>query len=138
MQVELDKTPIFINVSTDEVYGDMIHEKYPASENNKFRPSSPYSAAKASADMIAEAWHRTYNFPVITTHCTNNFGPRQYPEKLIPLSVNRALSAQIIPIYGNGEQIRDWLFVDDHAEALLRIAVMGLQGETYNIAGQNC
>ena len=125
----------FHQVSTDEVYGDMksqlFHEKSP------YQPSSPYSASKASADHLVRAWHRTYNLPTVITNCSNNFGPYQYPEKLIPVVIINALSEKRIPVYGDGKQIRDWIFVDDHNEALMQCLNHAKSGETYNIGSSN-
>jgi dTDP-glucose 4,6-dehydratase len=132
----------FVHVSTDEVYGDLPHpdddarnteEKF--TEETSYAPSSPYSASKAGSDHLARAWCRTYGLPVIVTNCSNNYGPYQFPEKLIPLTILNALSLKSIPIYGNGQQIRDWLFVEDHAEALYQVIEKGAVGETYNIGG---
>lgn len=123
----------FIQVSTDEVYGDLSADGLPAVEGDAWRPSSPYAASKAAADHLADAWHRTYGFPVMVSHASNNYGPWQYPEKLVPLVIKRALSNQVIPLYGNGEQVRDWLHVDDHVQALWCLLDQGLPGEHYNI-----
>jgi dTDP-glucose 4,6-dehydratase len=136
----LDKNPVlkeafrFIHVSTDEVYGELgatglFHEDSP------YRPNSPYSASKASSDHLVRAWGQTYGLPVITTNCSNNFGPYQFPEKLIPRSILRALNGQSIEIYGEGKNIRDWLFVEDHAQGLIRVLEKGKCGETYLIGG---
>ncbi|MDR9499910.1 MAG: dTDP-glucose 4,6-dehydratase [Hydrogenovibrio sp.] len=135
----------FHHVSTDEVYGDLPHPddaNAPASlpsfvETTPYAPSSPYSASKASSDHLVRAWHRTYGLPVIITNCSNNYGPYQYPEKLIPLMILNALKGRSLPVYGNGNQIRDWLYVDDHAHALYTVAQKGKTGETYNIGGHN-
>jgi dTDP-glucose 4,6-dehydratase len=126
----------FINVSTDEVYGS-LGEAGLFTETTPYDPSSPYSATKAASDHIARAWHRTYGIPVIVSNCSNNYGPYQFPEKLIPLMVLNALDNQPLPIYGNGSNIRDWLYVDDHARALGLILERGLPGETYNVGGRN-
>jgi len=126
----------FIHVSTDEVYGS-LGEIGLFSETTPYDPSSPYSATKAASDHIAKAWHRTYGLPVIVSNCSNNYGPYQFPEKLIPLTVLNALHGQPLPVYGNGSNIRDWLFVDDHARALGMILEKGLPGETYNVGGRN-
>ena len=133
----------FVHVSTDEVFGDLPHpddwknaEPLPRfSEASCYRPSSPYSASKAAADHLARAWARTYGVPVIITNCSNNYGPWQYPEKLIPTLITRALDEKPLPIYGAGDQIRDWLYVDDHARALLTVFEHGQPGETYVIGG---
>jgi len=126
----------FLHVSTDEVYGSLGDEGA-FSEDSPYDPSSPYSASKAAADHLAMAWHRTYGLPVIITNCSNNYGPRQYPEKLIPLMTLNALHDRPLPVYGNGKNVRDWLYVDDHAEALRLIAEKGRPGRKYNIGG-NC
>jgi dTDP-glucose 4,6-dehydratase len=124
----------FLNVSTDEVFGSLG----PAgefTEDSAFRPNSPYAASKASADHLARAWFRTYGLPVVTTNCSNNYGPYQFPEKLIPLMIQSALAGRPLPVYGNGEHARDWLFVEDHVNALLRVLERGRSGETYGIGG---
>ncbi|HHW7567486.1 TPA: dTDP-glucose 4,6-dehydratase [Mannheimia haemolytica] len=123
----------FIHISTDEVYGDLPLTAQPSTEHSSYAPSSPYSASKASADHLVRAWHRTYGLPTIVTNCSNNFGPYQYPEKLIPLMILNALQGKPLPIYGNGLQIRDWIFVEDHACALYDILIKGKVGESYNI-----
>ena len=130
----------FHHVSTDEVYGDLEGtEEDGFTEKTSYAPSSPYSAAKASSDHLVRAWQRTYKFPTLITNCSNNYGPYQFPEKLIPLIILNALEGKDLPIYGNGKQIRDWLYVDDHARALLHVALTGKIGETYNIGGiMNC
>ena len=127
----------FHHVSTDEVYGDLKKKYPPADEENRYMPSSPYSASKASADHLVRSWFRTYGLPVIISNCSNNYGPYQFPEKLIPLIILNALKKKKLPVYGNGQQIRDWLYVDDHAEALFKIVTKGKIGETYNIGGNN-
>jgi dTDP-glucose 4,6-dehydratase len=126
----------FIHVSTDEVYGS-LGEIGLFSETTPYDPSSPYSATKAASDHIAKAWHRTYGLPVIVSNCSNNYGPYQFPEKLIPLTVLNALHSQPLPVYGDGSNVRDWLFVDDHARALGLILEKGAPGETYNVGGRN-
>lgn len=127
----------FHHVSTDEVYGD-LHPGDPAfEETTPYDPSSPYSASKAASDHIVRAWHRTYGLPVVITNCSNNYGPYQFPEKLIPVVILKAIHEQEIPVYGTGENIRDWLYVDDHADALLTVLKKGRIGETYNIGGNN-
>ena len=126
----------FIHVSTDEVYGS-LGESGSFSETTPYDPSSPYSATKAASDHIAKAWHRTYDLPVIVSNCSNNYGPYQFPEKLIPLTVLNALHGISLPVYGDGSNVRDWLFVDDHARALGLILEKGLPGETYNVGGRN-
>lgn len=127
----------FLHVSTDEVYGDLAgHENY-FREDTPYDPSSPYSASKASSDHIVRAWHRTYKLPILITNCSNNYGPFQFPEKLIPHVILNAISGKSIPVYGDGKQIRDWLFVNDHVRALITVAFHGNVGETYNIGGNN-
>ena len=126
----------FIHVSTDEVYGS-LGETGMFTETTPYDPSSPYSATKAASDHIARAWHRTYGLPVIVSNCSNNYGPYQFPEKLIPLTVLNALDSKPLPIYGNGSNVRDWLYVDDHARALGLILQKGSPGETYNVGGRN-
>ena len=127
----------FHHVSTDEVYGDLEDGEGLFTEETSYAPSSPYSASKASSDHLVRAWHRTYKLPTLITNCSNNYGPYQFPEKLIPLIILNALEGKDLPIYGNGKQIRDWLYVDDHARALLHVAFYGEVGETYNIGGHN-
>jgi len=127
----------FHHVSTDEVYGDLGGACDPFTENTSYAPSSPYSASKASSDHLVRAWQRTFKLPTLITNCSNNYGPYQFPEKLIPLIILNALDGQELPIYGDGQQIRDWLYVDDHARALLHVALTGEVGETYNIGGHN-
>lgn len=127
----------FHHVSTDEVYGDLADTAELFSEQTPYAPSNPYSASKASSDHLVRAWARTYGLPIVVTNCSNNYGPYQYPEKLIPLMVLRALRGQSLPIFGDGQQIRDWLFVDDHARALYKVLKYGKIGETYNIGGHN-
>ena len=127
----------FLHVSTDEVYGDLGSSDGLFTEKSPYAPSSPYSASKAGADHLVRAWKRTYGLPTIVTNCSNNFGPCQHPEKLIPLMIQHAISGKNLPVYGSGEQIRDWLYVDDHAAALWLVATRGTVGETYNIGG-NC
>ena len=127
----------FHHVSTDEVYGDLKNLDLLFTEESSYAPSSPYSASKASSDHLVRAWFRTYGLPIIITNCSNNYGPYQFPEKLIPLIILKALEGQKLPIYGDGKQIRDWLYVDDHAKAILSAAINGKKGETYNIGGHN-
>lgn len=126
----------FVHVSTDEVYGS-LGETGLFREDTPYDPSSPYSATKAASDHIAKAWHRTYGLPVLVSNCSNNYGPYQFPEKLIPLMVLNALHGEPLPVYGNGSNIRDWLYVDDHARALGIMLEKGLPGETYNVGGRN-
>lgn len=123
----------FIQISTDEVYGDIPHDAAPVDETAPFIPSSPYAASKAAADHLVMAWHRTYGFPSIITHCCNNFGPWQYREKLIPRMIYCALKGEPLPVYGNGLQAREWLHVDDHADAIMAVIKNGKVGERYNI-----
>lgn len=138
----------FHHISTDEVYGDLPHPNDTNNVNTKqglplftettsYAPSSPYSASKASSDHLVRAWHRTYNLPVVISNCSNNYGPYQFPEKLIPLVISNALNGQTLPIYGPGDQIRDWLYVEDHAQALYLVLTKGQTGSTYNIGGHN-
>ncbi|MHC9514597.1 dTDP-glucose 4,6-dehydratase [Enterobacter mori] len=135
----------FHHISTDEVFGDLPHpDEHPASaelplftETTAYAPSSPYSASKASSDHLVRAWLRTYGLPTIVTNCSNNYGPYHFPEKLIPLVILNALDGKALPIYGKGDQIRDWLYVEDHARALYTVVTQGQPGETYNIGGHN-
>ena len=127
----------FHYVSTDEVYGDLGHGDDLFTEETAYDPSSPYSASKASSDHLVRAWQRTYGFPTVITNCSNNYGPYHFPEKLIPHMILNALDGKPLPIYGDGSQVRDWLYVDDHARALYLVATTGKIGETYNIGGHN-
>ena len=133
----------FHHISTDEVYGDLPHpDEVPGelpmfTETTSYAPSSPYSASKASSDHLVRAWLRTYGFPVVVTNCSNNYGPYHFPEKLIPHMILNALAGKSLPVYGDGSQIRDWLYVEDHARALVKVATVGQIGETYNIGGHN-
>jgi dTDP-glucose 4,6-dehydratase len=127
----------FHHISTDEVYGDLEGPEDLFTEETSYAPSSPYSASKASSDHLVRAWLRTYGFPTIITNCSNNYGPYHFPEKLIPLVILNALEGKDLPIYGKGNQIRDWLYVEDHARALYKVVTEGLVGETYNIGGHN-
>jgi len=127
----------FHHVSTDEVYGDLEGTDDLFTEETPYAPSSPYSASKASSDHLVRAWQRTFGLPILITNCSNNYGPYQFPEKLIPLIILNALRGKDLPVYGDGKQIRDWLYVDDHARALLHVALTGEIGETYNIGGHN-
>jgi dTDP-glucose 4,6-dehydratase len=127
----------FHHISTDEVYGDLESDDDLFTEDTPYAPSSPYSASKAASDHLVRAWHRTYNLPIIITNCSNNYGPYHFPEKLIPLMVLKALAGKSLPIYGAGDQIRDWLYVEDHARALFKVVCEGVVGETYNIGGHN-
>jgi len=127
----------FHHISTDEVYGDLEGTTDLFTETTSYAPSSPYSASKASSDHLVRAWQRTYGFPTLITNCSNNYGPYHFPEKLIPLVILNALDGKDLPIYGKGDQIRDWLYVEDHARALYKVATEGRVGETYNIGGHN-
>ena len=127
----------FHHVSTDEVYGDLGDEEGLFSEKTPYSPSSPYSASKAGSDHLVRAWHRTYGLPVVITNCSNNYGPYHFPEKLIPHVILSALAGKPLPVYGNGHQVRDWLFVEDHVRALVLVATTAEIGETYNIGGHN-
>jgi len=124
----------FLHVSTDEVYGE-LGETGKFTEETPYDPSSPYSASKAGADHLVRAWHRTYGLPVLITNCSNNYGPYQHPEKLIPVVILNALDGEPLPVYGTGENVRDWLFVEDHVRALVRVLRAGTVGETYNVGG---
>jgi dTDP-glucose 4,6-dehydratase len=127
----------FLHVSTDEVYGSLNKDDPAFSETNRYEPNSPYSASKAASDHLVRAYHHTYELPVLTTNCSNNYGPYHFPEKLIPLVIHNALAGKPLPIYGDGQQIRDWLFVKDHCSAIRRVLAAGKTGETYNIGGWN-
>ena len=127
----------FLHVSTDEVYGSLQQSDHAFTEKNRFEPNSPYSASKAASDHLVRAWHHTYGLPVVTTNCSNNYGPYQFPEKLIPLCILNALKGKPLPIYGDGQQIRDWLYVKDHCRAIRLILEKGQLGETYNVGGWN-
>ncbi|MGR1187834.1 dTDP-glucose 4,6-dehydratase [Vibrio parahaemolyticus] len=135
---EADKSAFrFHHISTDEVYGDLEGTDDLFTETTSYAPSSPYSASKASSDHLVRAWQRTYGLPTLVTNCSNNYGPYHFPEKLIPLMILNALDGKPLPVYGDGMQIRDWLFVEDHARALYKVVTEGLVGETYNIGGHN-
>ncbi|WP_346841279.1 dTDP-glucose 4,6-dehydratase [Metapseudomonas otitidis] len=127
----------FHHISTDEVYGDLHGVDDLFTETTPYAPSSPYSASKAASDHLVRAWHRTYGLPVLLTNCSNNYGPYHFPEKLIPLMILNALEGKSLPVYGDGLQVRDWLFVEDHARALVEVVTRGQVGETYNIGGHN-
>ncbi len=127
----------FLHVSTDEVYGDLENDGSLFTETTSYDPSSPYSASKAASDHLVRAWHRTYGLPVLVSNCSNNYGPYHFPEKLIPHMIVSALHGRPLPVYGDGNQIRDWLYVDDHARALIRVLEKGDVGGTYNIGGHN-
>jgi len=127
----------FHHISTDEVYGDLNETDSKFHETTSYKPSSPYSASKASSDHLVRSWGRTYGLPIIITNCSNNYGPNQFPEKLIPLTIINLLNSKEIPVYGSGLQIRDWLYVEDHAKALIKVLLYGSIGSTYNIGGNN-
>ena len=127
----------FLHVSTDEVYGSLGKADPAFSETNRYEPNSPYSASKAASDHLVRAYHHTYGLPVLTTNCSNNYGPYHFPEKLIPLVIHNALAGKALPIYGDGQQIRDWLYVKDHCSAIRRVLEAGRLGETYNVGGWN-
>ena len=127
----------FLHVSTDEVYGSLEKNDLPFAETHRYEPNSPYSASKAASDHLVRAWHHTYGLPVLTTNCSNNYGPYHFPEKLIPLVILNALAGKSLPIYGDGQQIRDWLYVRDHCSAIRRVLEAGRLGETYNVGGWN-
>ena len=135
---DTDKTNFrFLHVSTDEVFGTLSPTDPPFSETTPYAPNSPYSASKAASDHLVRAWHHTYGLPVLTSNCSNNYGPLQFPEKLVPLMIANALAGKPLPIYGDGQQVRDWLYVGDHCSAIRRILTDGKPGETYNIGGWN-
>ncbi len=127
----------FHHISTDEVFGDLDDTGLLFTENTAYAPSSPYAASKASSDHLVRSWKRTYGLPTLVTNCSNNYGPYHFPEKLIPLTILNALAGKALPVYGNGAQVRDWLYVEDHARALYEVATKGMIGETYNIGGHN-
>jgi dTDP-glucose 4,6-dehydratase len=144
MDADRKATFRFHHISTDEVYGDLPHPSESAiadqhlfTETTSYAPSSPYSASKASSDHLVRAWMRTYGLPVMITNCSNNYGPYHFPEKLVPLVILNALEGKPLPVYGKGDQIRDWLYVEDHARALYKVVTEGIPGETYNIGGHN-
>jgi dTDP-glucose 4,6-dehydratase len=135
---EADKTAFrFLHVSTDEVYGSLAKGDPAFSETHRYEPNSPYSASKAASDHLVRAWHHTYGLPVLTTNCSNNYGPYHFPEKLIPLMIVNALAGKPLPVYGDGMQIRDWLYVKDHCSAIRRVLEAGRLGEVYNVGGWN-
>ena len=127
----------FLHVSTDEVYGSLAANEAPFAETHQYQPNSPYSASKAASDHLVRAYHHTYGLPVLTTNCSNNYGPYHFPEKLIPLCIQNALAGKALPIYGDGQQIRDWLYVKDHCSAIRTVLASGKLGEVYNIGGWN-
>ena len=126
----------FLHVSTDEVYGSLSMTEPAFTEQHPYQPNSPYSASKAASDHLVRAWHHTYGLPVLTSNCSNNYGPYQFPEKLIPLMIERALAGESLPVYGDGSNVRDWLYVEDHCKALMVVLEKGVPGETYNIGGR--
>jgi dTDP-glucose 4,6-dehydratase len=135
---EADKPAFrFLHVSTDEVYGSLEKTDPPFAETHPYQPNSPYSASKAASDHLVRAYHHTYGIPVLTTNCSNNYGPYHFPEKLIPLIIHNALAGKPLPIYGDGSNVRDWLYVGDHCAAIRRVLAGGLPGETYNVGGWN-
>ena len=134
---EAKKNFRFLHVSTDEVYGSLAPEAPAFTEQHRYEPNSPYSASKAASDHLVRAYHHTYGLPVLTTNCSNNYGPYHFPEKLIPLVIHHALAGKPLPIYGDGQQIRDWLYVKDHCNAIRRVLEAGRVGETYNVGGWN-
>jgi dTDP-glucose 4,6-dehydratase len=127
----------FVHVSTDEVFGSLEQSDAPFSETSVYTPNSPYSATKASSDHLVRAWHHTYGLPTLVTHCSNNYGPYQFPEKLIPLMITNALANRPLPVYGDGQHVRDWLYVGDHCGAIRKVLARGRPGETYNVGGWN-
>tara|TARA_B100001093_G_C26784205_1_gene995943 strand:- start:640 stop:1674 length:1035 start_codon:yes stop_codon:yes gene_type:complete len=137
INIDKQKKFKFLHISTDEVYGDLDFDEAPANEKKSYAPSSPYSASKASSDHLVRAWERTYNLPTLITNCSNNYGPYQFSEKLIPLIILNALEKKPLPIYGDGNQIRDWLYVEDHIDAILTVMEKGKKGNTYNVGGDN-
>lgn len=135
---EAEKTAFrFLHISTDEVYGTLSKDDPPFAETHPYEPNSPYSASKAASDHLVRAWHHTYGLPVLTTNCSNNYGPYHFPEKLIPLMIVNALAGKSLPVYGDGLQVRDWLYVKDHCSAIRRVLERGRLGETYNVGGWN-
>ena len=137
LDVESQRSFRFLHVSTDEVYGSLEKHEPAFKEVNRYEPNSPYSASKAASDHLVRAYHHTYGLPVLTTNCSNNYGPYHFPEKLIPLCIHNALAGKPLPIYGDGQQIRDWLYVQDHCSAIRRVLEAGRLGETYNVGGWN-
>jgi len=127
----------FLHVSTDEVYGSLAKDAPAFTEDHRYEPNSPYSASKAASDHLVRAWHHTYGLPVLTTNCSNNYGPYHFPEKLIPLMIVNALAGKALPVYGDGQQVRDWLYVKDHCSAIRRVLEAGRPGEVYNVGGWN-
>jgi dTDP-glucose 4,6-dehydratase len=137
LDLDAQKEFRFHHISTDEVFGDLDGTESLFTESTPYAPSSPYSASKAGSDHLVHAWHRTYGFPVVVTNCSNNYGPFHFPEKLIPHVILNALQGKPLPVYGDGSQVRDWLYVEDHARALIEVLTRGRIGETYNIGGHN-
>lgn len=137
LDAEESKAFRFLHVSTDEVYGTLTPDAPAFTERTAYAPNSPYAASKAASDMLVRAWHHTYGLPVLITNCSNNYGPFQFPEKLIPLVIAQALAGRELPVYGDGQQVRDWLYVRDHTAAVRRVLTQGRAGETYNIGGDN-
>ena len=137
LSMELKNKFRFLHVSTDEVYGTLSSTDQAFKETNPYQPNSPYSATKAASDHLVRAWHHTYGLPVLTTNCSNNYGPYHFPEKLVPLCILKALQGQGLPIYGDGQQVRDWLYVVDHCKGIERVLEKGQIGQTYNIGGRN-
>ncbi len=137
LDAESQKHFRFLHVSTDEVYGTLTPDAPAFTESTPYAPNSPYAASKAASDMLVRAWHHTYGLPVLITNCSNNYGPFQFPEKLIPLVIAQALAGRELPVYGDGQQVRDWLYVGDHTAAVRRVLAQGRPGETYNIGGDN-
>jgi dTDP-glucose 4,6-dehydratase len=127
----------FLHVSTDEVYGSLIKDEPAFTEERRYEPNSPYSASKAASDHLVRSWHHTYGLPALTTNCSNNYGPYHFPEKLIPLMIVNALAGKPLPVYGDGQQVRDWLYVKDHCSAIRRVLEAGMPGEVYNVGGWN-
>src|SRR5439155_25188377 len=127
----------FLHVSTDEVYGTLGPDDAPFTETTTYAPNSPYSASKAASDHLVRSYHHTYGLPTLTTNCSNNYGPYHFPEKLIPLIITNARAGKPLPIYGDGQQVRDWLYVSDHCAAIRRVLEAGRLGETYNVGGWN-
>ena len=134
---EAKKNFRLLHISTDEVYGSLVDDAPPFAETNRYEPNSPYSASKAASDHLVRAYHHTYGLPVLTTNCSNNYGPYHFPEKLIPRVIHNALAGKALPVYGDGQQIRDWLYVEDHCSAIRRVLEAGTLGETYNVGGWN-
>ena len=137
LQGEIKENFRFLHVSTDEVYGSLAKDEPAFSEKHQYEPNSPYSASKAASDHLVRAYHHTYGMPVLTTNCSNNYGPYHFPEKLIPLMIVNALAGKALPVYGDGQQIRDWLYVKDHCSAIRRVLEAGTVGEVYNVGGWN-